>query len=438
MKNNFFCISCFLNILILCFFNFFNFYPSKTIKIISKHLFGKSFKFPEKITNNTFIVITYYYRFLKTKVFDFQKEINQHNIIFDSSTDSKVVRLKYLKYYTENEDFNFISFQDLLYFKSYSFKIFYILISSPFVLFFFVASHFSSYKSSLALFVEYPLVLFNFFRLFKKRINPQVYYFSIYQRESNFFAHHMQKRGLNVVKIPSEVPISYWNSNILCDELIICNYYQYQELIHFQDSVKYNKTTFWGPENSFSYRDLYSSKAELTKNSIGYYSTGSWVRKKMGHIDQGIDFEHHEKKILIYLKEFLENNKQISLYIFLHPKEKSKDFYDHTVDFYTRFLGSGINFKIVDKTINASHSFNMVDLGIAFSSTIMHERLFCGFKSIFFTRNNFFPLESSKLYPISSNEKSSFINLLESSLKINTYEFFKKNDLLDYCYRKLN
>ena len=158
----------------------------------------------------------------------------------------------------------------------------------------------------------------------------------------------------------------------------------------------------------------------------------------MGHIDQGIDFELHEKKLLIYLKEFLENNKQISLFIFLHPKEKSKDFYSYVVDFYKRSLGSEINFEIVDRTVNASHSFNMVDLGIAFSSTIMHERLFCGFKSIFFTRNNFFPLKNSKLYPISSIEKSSFINLLESSLKINTYEFFKKNDLLDYCYRKLN
>tara|TARA_B100001287_G_scaffold144355_1_gene121381 strand:+ start:11554 stop:12855 length:1302 start_codon:yes stop_codon:yes gene_type:complete len=428
----------FLNLLKLTFCKLFSIFPSKASKIIANHIFGKSFKFPEKITNNTFIVLTYYFRFLKTKVFDFQKDINQHNIIFDSSIESKEVRLKYLKYYTKIEDFNFVSCQELLYFKSYSFKIFYTLISIPFVLFFFVASHFSSYKSSLALFVEYPLILFNFFRLFKNGISPQVYYFSIYQRESNFFANYMQKKGLNVIKIPSEVPIGYWNANILCDELIICNYYQYKELIHFQDSVKFNKTTFWGPENSFSYRDLYSSKVEVTKNSIGYYSTGSWVRKKMGHIDQGIDFELHEKKLLIYLKEFLENNKQISLFIFLHPKEKSKDFYSYVVDFYKRSLGSEINFEIVDRTVNASHSFNMVDLGIAFSSTIMHERLFCGFKSIFFTRNNFFPLKNSKLYPISSIEKSSFINLLESSLKINTYEFFKKNDLLDYCYRKLN
>ena len=108
------------------------------------------------------------------------------------------------------------------------------------------------------------------------------------------------------------------------------------------------------------------------------------------------------------------------------------------LDYYKNFFGNNSKFQIIDTNINASVSFNLVDLGISFSSTIMHERLFCGFKSIFFTRNKFFPLKNSRLYQISSIEKSRFINLLESSLKINTYEFFKKNDLFDYCYRKLN
>ena len=438
MKNNFLYFSCFFKISSLCFFSFFNFHPSKTIKIITKHLFGKSFKFPEKNNNNRFLVIRYFLKFLKLKVVDSQRIIISKDVVFDNSENSKEVRLKYLKYYSNTEDFDFISYEELLYFNSYFFKVVYLIISIPFILFFFVFSQFSPNKSSFALFIEYPLVLYNFFNSVKKKIISNLYYFSIYERESNLFAFYMQKKNLNVIKIPSEVPISYWNNNILCNELIICNHYQYHELSHFKDSIIFSKTTFWGPENSYSYRELYLSKFKVKKNSIGYYSTGSWVRKKMGHIDQGIDFELHESKLLTYMKEFLELNQQITFYIFLHPKEKNKEFYHQVVDYYKNFFGNNSKFQIIDININASLSFNLVDLGISFSSTIMHERLFCGFKSIFFTRNKFFPLKNSRLYQISSIEKSRFINLLESSLKINTYEFFKKNDLLDYCYRKLN
>lgn len=428
----------FLKLFCLTLIKLLDYYPCKEYKIIVNHLLGKSFKFPEKKTNNRFIVITYFYRFFKTEVLDFKKSFKKSNIIFDSSPKSKEIRLKYLKYYSKIRHFDFISYDELLYFKSHYFKIFYIIISIPFVLFCFVLCQFLKNRSSLALYIEYPLVLFNFFNVIKKYENLNLYYFSIFERESNFFAYYMIKKGLNVIKIPSEVPISYWNTNILTNDLIICNYYQYEELIEYSNTTKYKKTIFWGPENSFQYNDLYKHNSSTKKNTIGFYSTGSWIRQKVGHIDQGIDFVSHETKVLSFLKEYIQNNNGIRLIIFLHPKEKSDIYKNEVIDYYKFLLGNKINYQISQINISSSKCFSKVDLGIAFSSTIMHERLFCGFKSIFFTRNKFFPIKNTTLYNISADKKSSFINLIDSSLAINTYEFFEKYNLFDYSHREIN
>ena len=298
-----------------------NYYPNNIYKIIVDHTFGKSFKFPENITNNRLIVIRYFFKILTYNIDESTNFNDFENLIFDSQKSSKYLRIDYLIHYTKIKDFDFISYNELLIFKTNFHKIFYFFYSLPFVLLLTIVSQFYQNRSSFALLIEYPVVLNNLFSILNKNSNiSSIYYFSIVERESNIFAYFLQEKKVKVIKIASDTPIVFWNKNILSNDLLICNKYQFEEINFFKSSIHIDNIKFFGPELSLNYNHLYNINTKTINNTIGFYSTASWVREREGHIDQGIDFLKYEIKVLECIKKFLLKNNEIKLFIFLHPK----------------------------------------------------------------------------------------------------------------------
>ena len=75
-----------------------------------------------------------------------------------------------------------------------------------------------------------------------------MYYFSIYERIKFFSRVIMKAKNVEIIKISSDTPLIYWNKFILCDKLLLCNYYQYDEinLINFHTNFKYSN--YWSGE----------------------------------------------------------------------------------------------------------------------------------------------------------------------------------------------
>ena len=135
------------------------------------------------------------------------------------------------------------------------------------------------------------------------------------------------------------------------------------------------------------------------------------------------------------IKQLVVNNPNFSLFIFLHPKEKNNKIYDLTKANYDNILGSDISYNLVDNDSSSAEMFDLVDLGIAFNSTIIHERIHCGFKTIIFPNNPNFPIKSSSLSNICIHTKDQLINKSLESLNISTKEFFIQNNLIPYTFR---
>lgn len=415
-----------------------NLYPSKSLKIVIKHLFGKSFKFTEKATKDRFIVIKHYFKVLTYKIRPLNKLNNNKILIFDNNSKSKQIRIDFLSYYLKTRDYNFICYEDLCYFESKFEKLIYIFLSIPFVVIVFILSQFFKYKSSLALFVEYSLVISKLIKTLNKNNQIQkIYYFSIYERESNFFSSEIIKRtDIKVFKISSDTPLIFWNKFILCDKLLLCNSYQYDELKSNKIFTQISDIEILGPERSFSYRDLYHEDSSTPSNTIGFYSTASWVRDKNNAIFQGVDFIKMELKVLKVIKQVVLENKRNKLFILLHPKENKNNIKDLKTH-YSNILGSDIVFDFLNYNKSTAQLFDKIDLGVSFNSTIIHERLYCGFKSLLFPNNPDFPLTNSPLANICANTSSELKDLINLSLKITTLNFFKKFDLLSYSFRKI-
>ena len=407
---------------------------SKKYNVITNHLLGKTFKFQEKYVKDKLIVLKYFHKLFAVNVINKNKKIECNHVIFDSQKKSKTIRENYLRLYSKIKQFEFISYEELLFFRSQTHKFFYITFSIPFLLFYFVISQFFENKSSFALLIEYPLVLNNFITKIKGNHKKEIFYFSIFERESNFFAYQLMKSKHKIYKILSDTPIAIWNKNILTNQIIVCNKYQQFEIDLFSDTIIFEGLKFWGPELSFRYIKTYNKSVITPTNTIGFYSTASWIRSQDGEINQGIDFFEMEKKVLLCLRKLLIDN-EYKLTIFLHPKEIHSKTMDLIYHHYHKLLGQNTNFQISKSKLSSDQLFHLVDIGVAFNSTIIHERIFCGFKSIFFPNNPDFPIQDSPLYNICAKNEKDFLNLIKVNLKISRRDFFIKHKLTDFSIK---
>jgi hypothetical protein len=225
----------------------------------------------------------------------------------------------------------------------------------------------------------------------------------------------------------------------LSDLLLLNTPYQKEETIFFKNEVRAKRIGFVPPEYIF---DLIESieKNRLTEPIalLGYYSHASWVRKEQGHTKIGIDIEKMESS---FLKILGEDNSLLSsmapITIFCHPREKQLDLGEVNL-FYRQFL-SAENFQFPDFQLSSSSLFYSVEYGICTYSSVMFERLFCGFKTFIYTPDKGenevqFPLPSSSIRNICFSNMSELRSLIAKNNGLSRKAFFEKNELNGYPY----
>lgn len=406
---------------------------SKDWRIIRNHSFGKSFRYSEKDASNPLFIFKHFLKSLKYPVTQITYILTD-KVIFDSLPKSKNARIKFLNHFgvdLKEEDSNALYYETFKGFETTSHRIIY-SITGAFLCFILIFMGFiKKNKSSLALIFDHYIVSVNVLKSIKRNNLKKVYFFNIYELESNIISKVFMGEGIEVVKIPSEVPISIWNRNILCDKLIICNGYQFDEITEFSDSIKFKSTKFWGPEKVFEYHEIYQDKS-TEQYTLGFYSTASWVRKLEGHMDQGVDMVKGEEIVLKILSSLLAEDPRLHLMIYLHPKEKSDKYLEKSKQHYKSLL-EDLKYDLMLKEKPGTYYFKEVDLAVAFNTTLMYERIYCGFKSILFPMNPKFPIEGTGMSNICPKTEEELKSKIKSSIEISTIEFFRINGIEKYA-----
>lgn len=413
--------------------------PITKFQYAAYNLFATTFRIPQSERFNTFLVFKKYGNFLKV-IFkkNIQKkpfilEENGNIFIYDVFEKSYFDRKKYVNYFSSDVISGGI-FKSELYHKNSNIFGFFIFVAATFFLpFLFIGSLLKKDKAPCANIFKEILEAVNLLFLVKQLNVKKMYFFCIYEKDANITTLLLQKFNVHVCKIPSEVPIGIWNKTIIADQLYICNGYQYDELEEFQASIFINSTEFWGPETVFENISKYKKPIETKKLTIGFYSTGAWIRKLENHIDQGFDMEKMEEQVLFAIKDFCRMNSKYTLKIFLHPREKWQKYFKLTSERYAKEF-EGINFQIIDSEVKSSNSFELVDFGVAFQSTIVYERLYYGFKIILMpsgTAN--FPIKSSPINNICATSHNDLIDMINKNISLTNIEFFKKNQIKHFA-----
>lgn len=296
-----------------------------------------------------------------------------------------------------------------------------------------VWSLFSRNPQNIALLYDEWNEAIGLMQIVKKFQLRYMYFYCPYELDANAIYLLMKKRGIYVNKIPSPNLLSIHNQEILTDALTLTSPCQSDELPGFRNTAMYSEIIKWLPEQFASYADVYrNARTKPAPFSIGFYSHGSWMRKKQGVKSVDVGDISAELELITVFGNILRRNPQLNCTVFLHPKEKKAEHFEATQDYYDEAFGKG-NYVFAETGKPGVTLFDTVDIGVGALSTILFERLFLGCKTIFYPKGiAVFPIPGSaveRICPVSENELETLI--LQSS-KQTLPDFLRQHGLEKY------
>lgn len=263
----------------------------------------------------------------------------------------------------------------------------------------------------------------------------QIYHFVPYEKDSNVLSLLLRQIGVRCTFIPSAGPISKHNHTMIADEIVLVTPYQMEEYERkWKESIRCEKILRWIPERAFTYIDLYRNKSfRFSEKVIGYYSHGSWIRLKQKH-QSAEAATKKEEWILGLIKKYLETHAEVKLIVFPHPRERRADVLEETRAYYAGLLGTD-RVEISSNAKSSAESFDLVDLAIAAYSSIVYERLFCGFKMIIGSPDRSgFPMENSSLSQIVFYDFEAMERFIDDAFGMPNDVFFKQYGIDGFHY----
>ncbi|HXP53276.1 MAG TPA: hypothetical protein VN922_25250 [Bacteroidia bacterium] len=413
--------------------------PKSTGKyyLSGKKLFSLAFRYPDKSKNSFSFFMKSYVNAVfsgKLKMADVCHVYNEGNVFFydnDSSSSNEKARISHIEYFLKKPINGSIWKDMLLGYFSFADKFLQVFFETLLFIFLLPAGLFARYRGSVGLiFTEY-IELVNLLKVIKKQKVSVLYYYSIYEKDSNISSIALQNAGVKINKITSLTPIKFWNSIIVAaDTLILCDMNQVEELNGFKSTIQVGEIKVWGPETIASSARHYldGSKYNINKNIIGFYSTASYLRALQGEVDHK-NMNNNENTVKVYLAEYLKSHAGIKLVVFPHPREKKDDVKNTVSEHYKSFF-EGLNYSMYDSPLSSSQCFDAVDLGVAMYSSVIYERLYFGFKSLMMPfGEDGLELPGKALNYICAKDKAEFFSKIDMFLSLSVLEYFDKTGL---------
>jgi len=294
-------------------------------------------------------------------------------------------------------------------------------------------SIFSSSRLNLALTITEVVEIAYILDYIKQNQISLVYDFVPYEIDSNFMYLLLRDAGIHVIKIPSSGPLSTHHRIMLSDEIVFSTPYHSEEYQKFRDTFRVQNYILWPPERAFQYFPKYkTNRPAAAPHTLGFYSHGEWLRREEKHSAYGDRIREAEETILKYLGVFVKSNPEYKLLIFPHPREMRIDISTQMNAFYRDIIAHD-DFEIIATSGGAALSFDKADIAIVAFSTVLYERLFCGYKT--FIGNmaiTEFPMNRNALNNISFHTYEGMSKLISTYSDKDEAYFFEKTGLEPY------
>lgn len=264
----------------------------------------------------------------------------------------------------------------------------------------------------------------------------KVFDFVPFEVDSNMLYLCTRKLGATTTKIPSPGPLSTHNKILLCDTLVLSSGYHFDELPLLRKNYRFSQQLVWAPERAHTYYNLYArAEHPEQRRHIGFYSHGEWVRKMKGLVKDTSLLFRAEEDTLHMLGRFVGEHPEYALTIYPHPKERKSFSLDELTEYYRKTIGHA-NFNIASADKGTTYRFHEVDVAVTCYSTIIFERLYCGFKTIIKKIDEQeFPKPGSPLNGVCFEDYAQLNGLLLRCASLSARDFFKTFGMEYYLYQ---
>jgi hypothetical protein len=214
---------------------------------------------------------------------------------------------------------------------------------------------------------------------------PMVYLFQLYRTEMTFLAAYLRERGVFVNLIPSTTPLTTYNKRLIGDSLKICNPYQIDEFLCYRDLGVCKHYEMWSPEEIHLLAPYYASrKIAEYPDTIGLYTQGFWLPMRQAALGEqmGEQLARREKELVDVILIYLQANPSLKVIIFPHPAERRQfaQTGEHQFDVVQQHKQVLVDFA----GESSIFSFDRVGLGLTTVSTVGFDRIFMGFRTLFY------------------------------------------------------
>lgn len=262
-----------------------------------------------------------------------------------------------------------------------------------------------------------------------------IFDFVPFEVDSNMLYVCASKLGVHTTKIPSPGPLSTHNKIVLADALVLSSGYHFDELPTLEKNYIVKEKLMWAPERAHTYYALYANRSlPRHPHTLGFYSHGEWIRKKNGLVKETSTVLVAEEETLGMLGRFLKAHPTFSLTIYPHPKERKGCSAEELHAYYLGIIGAH-NFQIATADRGTTFRFDEIDIAVTCYSTIIFERLYCGFKTIIKRiPEHDFPKPLSPLNTTCFENYDEFEALILKDCELDNAGFFERHQLNNYLY----
>jgi hypothetical protein len=294
---------------------------------------------------------------------------------------------------------------------------------------------FSKERSNRALTIIEVLEIALLMKIVEQQRIQKIFDFVPFEVDSNLLYLCTRRLGAKTTKIPSPGPLSMHNSIVLTDTLVLSSGYHFEELPLLKKNFRFVEQIIWAPERAHTYYHLYTLKdyPEQRKH-IGFYSHGEWVRKIKGLVKETSSLLSAEDETLRMLGQWVHEHRDYTLTIYPHPKERKSFDAEALTEYYRKTIGH-THFKLASADKGTTLRFHEVDVAVTCYSTIIFERLYCGFKTIIKKIDEHeFPKSDSPLNSVCFENYDELEKLLLQCESLTDADFFKTFALDKYLH----
>jgi hypothetical protein len=257
-----------------------------------------------------------------------------------------------------------------------------------------------------------------------------IYLFRIYRIETPFVSAFLKERGIQVHLVASSSPLSAHNRILIGDSLKVCQPYQVDEFQYYRQLGACESCELWSPETFYQLEARYKGLAiDEHFDTVGIYTQGLLLRDRLGTLNK--DFAtgavRRETELLEMVAAFAKNHPDVRFIIFPHPMERRhyKKMGEHQFD---RLVGAS-NIEIdFSNTADSTLQFDRVGLGVTLLSSIGFERIYLGFRTIFFASDLEYinwDIESA-YHRIFYSESDTFLSAIDTVRSMSHVEFMNR------------